>query len=259
MPNVSSSCCCVRVACRSNTIQREKTKCETCYLKTLRGAQWIPVFTLKRMRFKSIKFFAPANKKVQLWSSTSDMRNDFLIVWTFVVDQYAWFLRKVQCTMRDWARNSIVLQENAVEVVVTKARTLRLLHCFFYCLWNKQTDFETQNPVDFSSRVFFWKMDEKVSTMIWTKVPRMMVDEQCCVPFDLCCSTAFGRQLRARAAPDLPPPAAQRSAPPFAALRPRALRRCFGEFPLLQFLQHVSALCYWVFFLPAPKPGQFQV
>ena len=41
------------------------------------------------------------------------------------------------------------------------------------------------------------------------------------------------------------------SRPPAVALRPRALRGIFGDFSLQRFLQHVSAFCYWVFFLPA--------
>ena len=78
---------------------------------------------------------------------------------------------------------------------------------------------------------------------------RMMVDEQCCVSSDLCRSTAVGRHLRARAAPDRPPsPPARQSAQPAAALRPRALRGISGDFSLQRFLQHVSAFCPWVFF-----------
>ena len=78
--------------------------------------------------------------------------------------------------------------------------------------------------------------------MIWTKMARMMVDEQCCVSFGLCRSTAVGRHLRARGAPDRQPPAAGRSAPPAAALRPRTPRGIFEDFSLQRFLQRVSAM-----------------
>ena len=183
------------------------------------------------------------------------MRKHLLIVWTFVVDQYALFLKKVECTMRGWALKSNLLPENAVEVVVTKARMLAAM--FFFCwFWIKQIEFQTEYPIDFSSRVFFWKW---LLVMISTKMARMMMVEQCSVSFNLCCSTAVWQHLRARAAPDRPPPPPARRSPlPAAVLRPKALRGFSETFLCSCFCKMFQHFAIGSLFC-RPKREQFQV
>ena len=184
-------------------------------------------------------FCLHCNEKVQLRTSTSYTRKYFLIVGTFITDQYVWFFETSNALWVTGLAISFLLPKIVGEVNAAEVRILAVFFLIVVIILTK-LKFRNKYPTNFYLRDLVCEG----FLAFWTaKLRRMMImlqEEPICAPSQLLYwSTAVWRQ----------PPC--RSRPGRLELLPArwsAASLTIGDFFPMRSLQHVSAFFHWLSF-----------